>query len=158
GVGVGVAVIDSGITSWHDDLAPVTDPAGSQRVDAFVDFVNGRSQPYDDYGHGTHVAGIIAGNGADTGGARSGIAPAARLVVAEVLAGSGRGRASDGIAALDYVAKRQRDLNIRIVNLSIAAAVNESFNLDPLTIAARRLVERGVVVVAAAGNLGAGSG
>ena len=63
GAGVGIAVIDSGIASWHDDLSSTTSrsyPYGNQRVAAFVDFVNGRSQPYDDYGHGTHVAGIIA--------------------------------------------------------------------------------------------------
>ena len=74
GSGVGVAVIDSGVTPWHDDLSQ--DGLGSQRVDQFVDFVNGRTAPYDDYGHGTHVAGIIAGNGFDSSGARSGIAPA----------------------------------------------------------------------------------
>ena len=66
GSGVGVAVIDSGVT-WHDDLAQGS--AGPQRVDQFVDFVNGRTAPYDDYGHGTHVAGIIAGNGFDSSGA-----------------------------------------------------------------------------------------
>ena len=59
GAGIGVAVIDSGI-AYHDDLA---DAAGPQRVDRFVDFVAGGETPYDDYGHGTHIAGIIAGNG-----------------------------------------------------------------------------------------------
>ena len=59
GAGIGVAVIDSGI-AYHDDLA---DASGPQRVDRFVDFVAGRATPYDDYGHGTHIAGIIAGNG-----------------------------------------------------------------------------------------------
>ena len=83
GSGVGVAVIDSGVSPSHDDLA---DPAaGGQRVDRFVDLVNGQSTPYDDYGHGTHVAGIIGGNGFDSGGARSGIAPGARLTVLKVL-------------------------------------------------------------------------
>src|SRR5256885_13804029 len=58
GTGVGVAIIDSGITAWHDDL---TDSLGAQRVARFVDFVNGPPAPYDDYGHGTHVAGTVAG-------------------------------------------------------------------------------------------------
>ena len=61
------------------------DGLGSQRVDRFVDFVNGHTTPYDDYGHGTHVAGIIAGNGFDSNGARTGIAPRSRLVALKVL-------------------------------------------------------------------------
>ncbi len=152
GAGVGVAVIDSGITSWHDDL---TDPpGGGQRVDQFVDFVNGRSMPYDDYGHGTHVAGIIAGNGFDSGGDRSGIAPAARLIVLKALDASGKGRISNVIAALGYVVAYRDSLNIRVVNLSIATGVYESYNADPLTLAAQRAVAAGIVVVAAAGNNG----
>ena len=94
----------------------------------FVDLVNGRPAPYDDYGHGTHVAGIIAGNGYDSGGARSGIAPGARLTVLKVLDGSGRGRISDVIAALDYVVANKDALNIRIVNLSVATGVYESYD------------------------------
>jgi subtilisin family serine protease len=150
GEGVGVAIIDSGVTGWHDDLAG----AGVQRVDGFVDFVNGRDAAYDDYGHGTHVAGIIAGNGFDSGGARSGIAPASHLVVLKALDQSGMGHISDVIAALDYIVANKDLLHIRVVNLSIAAAVYESYNTDPLTIAAKRVVEAGIVVVAAAGNFG----
>jgi serine protease AprX len=152
GSGIGVAVIDSGVTSWHDDLA--APPAGAQRVDAFVDLVNGRSVAYDDHGHGSHVAGIIAGNGHDSGGARSGIAPAARLLVVKVLDAAGRGRISDVIAGLGAVLLHQHALDIRVVNLSLAAGVYESYNLDPLTLAAQRVVAAGIVVVAAAGNNG----
>src|SRR5712692_5432900 len=151
GQGVGVALIDSGI-AVHDDLA---DPAtGLLRVDGFVDFVNGLLTPYDDLGHGTHVAGIVAGNGFDSSGARSGIAPAARLLALKVLDGSGAGRISAVIAALDYVASHQADSNIRVVNISIGAAVTESYTSDMLAQATRRVVEQGIVVVAAAGNLG----
>src|SRR5262245_32408824 len=131
GSGVGVAVIDSGITTWHDDLTRTGVPV-LQRVDQFVDFVNGRSTPYDDYGHGTHVAGIIAGNGFDSDGARAGIAPGAHLVALKVLDAAGRGRISDVIAALDYVVAHKAEHNIRIANLSIATGVYESFHLDPL--------------------------
>jgi serine protease AprX len=151
GAGIGIAVVDSGITSWHDDLAAAD---GGQRVERFVDFVNGYQPPSDDYGHGTHVAGIIAGDGFDSNGARAGIAPAARLFALKVLDGAGRGRISDVIAALDYIFTQRRALDIRIVNLSIAAGVYESYDTDPLTLAARRLTQHGVVVVAAAGNRG----
>src|SRR5204862_4601681 len=84
GAGIGVAVIDSGVTPWHDDLTYLGSSSlvrvkNGQRVAAFVDFVAGRTTPYDNYGHGTHVAGIIAGNGFDNFGSRAGIAPDAHL-------------------------------------------------------------------------------
>ena len=151
GSGVGVAIIDSGITAWHDDLTGV---AGGQRVARFVDFVGGRLTPYDDYGHGTHVAGIVAGNGFDSSGARSGIAPGATLTVLKVLDQSGAGRISDVIAALDYVVAHRGELNIKVVNLSVATGVYESYYVDPLTLAAHAAVNAGIVVVAAAGNNG----
>jgi serine protease AprX len=151
GSGIGVAVIDSGITSWHDDL---TGGGSLQRVDAFVDFVNQRDTAYDDSGHGTHVAGIIAGNGMDSSGARSGIAPNARLIVLKALDGTGTGRVSDVIAAMHYVLVNKAAMNIRVVNMSVATGVYESYDDDPLTRAARRLVRAGVVVVAASGNYG----
>jgi serine protease AprX len=151
GSGVGVAIIDSGVTPWHDDLASGD---GGQRVVRFVDFVRNRPNPYDDYGHGTHVAGVIAGNGFDSGGARTGIAPRAHLMILKVLDDQGNGRISDVIAAFDYVLKKSAGLNIRVVNLSVATRVDESYTTDPLTVAARQLVDAGIVVVAAAGNLG----
>jgi serine protease AprX len=129
---------------------------GTQRVDRFVDFVNGQQAPYDDYGHGTHVAGIVAGNGFDSAGRRSGIAPGAHVIALKVLDGSGRGRISDVIAALDYVVTYKDAYNIRVANLSVATGVYESYTTDPLTLAARHAVEAGIVVVAAAGNYGRG--
>jgi serine protease AprX len=147
GSGVGVALIDSGVTSWHDDL-------GSDRVVHFADFVDFQTLPYDDYGHGTHVAGIIAGSGYDSNGARTGMAPRASLVVLKVLDGDGNGYISNVIAALDYAVQNRARFNIRVVNLSVAAGVYESYETDPLTLAARRAVEAGIVVVTAAGNFG----
>ena len=126
-------MIDSGIASWHDDLS--VDGVG-QRVREFVDFVDGVTTPHDEYGHGTHVAGIIAGNGRDSDGARTGIAPGAHLVVLRVLDERGRGHISDVIAAIDYAVAQREALNIRVINLSIAAAVYESYEADPLTLAA----------------------
>ena len=159
GAGVGVAVIDSGITTYHDDLtyngnSTLVRVLAGQRTSAFVDFVNGRTTRYDDNGHGTHVAGIIAGNGLDSFGARAGIAPAAHLIGLKVLDQQGRGVISNVIAALEWVIANKTAHNIRVVNLSVGAAVTESYNTDPLTLAARRVVDAGVVVVTAAGNLG----
>jgi serine protease AprX len=147
GAGIGVAIVDSGVTSWHDDL-------GAQRVVHFVDFVDFQPVAYDDYGHGTHVAGIIAGNGYDSNGARRGIAPGASLIVLKVLDSDGNGYISNVIAALDYAVEHRTQFNIRVVNLSVAAGVYESYTTDPLTLAARRAVEAGIVVVTAAGNFG----
>jgi serine protease AprX len=159
GAGIGVAVIDSGITSWHADLtytgsSSLVQAKDGQRVAAFVDFVNGRTSPYDDNGHGTHVAGIIAGNGFDTLGARAGMAPDAHLVSLKVLDEYGRGVISNVIAALGWVVNNGAAYNVRVVNLSVGAAVTESYNTDPLTLAAKRAVDAGIVVVTAAGNLG----
>lgn len=147
GTGVGIAIIDSGVAAWHDEL-------GANRIVHFADFVARQTQPYDDYGHGTHVAGIIAGNGQNSGGSRRGIAPGAHLIVLKALDGTGDGHVSQVIAAVDYAVRNRNTFNIRIINLSVAAPVYESYNTDPLTQAVRRAVEAGIVVITAAGNLG----
>lgn len=157
GRGVGVAVLDSGIASWHDDLTGADGRRrqyGDQRVVKFVDFVNGQTMPYDDHGHGSHVSGILLGNGYDSRGRHAGIAPEASLVSLKVLDADGKGTISRMIAALDWVNENADAYNIRVVNLSVGAAVTQSYWIDPLALAARRLTERGIVVVAAAGNLG----
>jgi serine protease AprX len=163
GAGVGIAIIDSGVTSFHDDLTyhgsnPLVQVVGNQRVVKFVDFVNGYTNKYDDNGHGSHVAGIVAGNGWDTMGSRAGIAPAANLVSLKVLDAQGGGYISNVIAALDWVVANKTAYRIRVVNLSVGAAVTESYLTDPLTLAAKRVVDAGVVVVTAAGNLGKKNG
>ena len=112
-------------------------------------------QPSDDYGHGTHVAGIIAGNGFDSDGARTGVAPGVKLIGLKVLDAEGHGYVSDVIAAIDYAIAVKDLYNIRVMNVSMASGVFESFNTDPLAQAAHRAVQAGIVVVAAAGNLGA---
>ena len=157
GAGIGVAIIDSGITTWHDDLTNKTSklyPYGNQRVAKFVDFVNSRTLPYDDNGHGSHVAGIIAGNGYDSLGEKAGIAPGASVVSLKVLDANGQGTISNVIAALGWVAKNAVTYNIRVVNLSVGAGIYESYWTDPLTLAAKALTDKGITVVAAAGNMG----
>jgi serine protease AprX len=151
GAGIGVAVIDSGITKFHADLLGAKN---TQRVVKFVDFVHGKKNTYDDYGHGTHVAGIIAGNGLYSFGMQAGIAPAANLVGLKVLNGKGTGVISDVIAAIEYAVANKARYNIRVINLSVGANVTTSYWNDPLTLAAKRAVDAGIVVVAAAGNRG----
>ena len=175
GAGVGVAVIDSGITNWHDDLRingyGESQPSlltlattslsktglllnTNQRVAHFKDFVGGLSTPYDDWGHGTHVSGIIAGNGYDSVGIREGIAPGAHIISLKALDAQGAGTISNVIAAIEYAIVNKAALNIRVLNMSLGAAVHESYHTDPLTQAAKRAVEAGIVVVASAGNMG----
>ncbi len=158
GKGVGVAVIDSGIAAWHPDLAS---GRGRSRVVYFRDFTKPSNprvwtseQPSDDYGHGTHVAGIIAGSGAESDGRRAGIAPGVNLIGLKVLDGDGHGYISDVIAAIDHAIALRKTYNIRIINLSVGSGVFESYRLDPLTLACKRAVDAGIVVVTAAGNLG----
>ena len=154
GAGVGVAVIDSGITAWHNDLGASASSKSGQRVSAFVDFVNNHNNKYDDWGHGTHVAGIIAGSGYDSYGLRAGVAPGASIVALKALDSQGKGKISNIIAALDWILANRAQYNIRVVNMSLGAGVYESYHTDPLTLAAKRAVDAGIVVVAAAGNMG----
>ena len=173
GSGIGVAVIDSGVTGYHPDLTvestqvvlnpppplgdglPVTVPFYSgQRVAHFADFTSNATAAYDDYGHGSHVAGIIAGNGAASLGTRKSIAPGASIIALKALNGQGTGTISQIIAAIDYAVANKDLYNIRVMNLSVGAGVYESYNTDPLTLACKRAVDAGIVVVAAAGNLG----
>ncbi len=157
GKGIGIAVIDSGVTSWHDDLtntSSIVYPYGNQRVSRFVDFVGSYTTPHDGDGHGTHVAGIIAGNGYDSNGQKAGVAPEASIIALRVLDDQGNGTISNIIAALDWVLANHAAYNIRVVNMSVGSAINESAFTDPLDLAAKRLVDAGIVVVGAAGNLG----
>ena len=149
GRGVAVAVIDSGVQP-HVDLP-------SNRIRKFVDFVNGRSMPYDDFGHGTHVAGLVAGSGAASVLLEEpfvGAAPEVNIVALKVLDANGAGKTSDVIAALEWVARNHASYNIRIVNLSLGHPVYEPASRDPLVQAAEALVARGILVVSSAGNLG----
>jgi subtilisin family serine protease len=158
GAGIGVAILDSGVSSWHDDLTRgglnKTFPYGDQRVAKFVDFVGTKTTPYDDNGHGTHVAGIIAGNGYDSNGEKSGIAPKASIVSLKVLDRNGAGTIGNIISALNWIVLNAKTYNIRVVNMSVGAAIHESYLTDPLTLATKRVTDLGITVVTAAGNRG----
>ena len=153
GSGVGVALIDSGVLP-HRDLKLAGSNHSRPRLVGSVDFVNGRTTPYDDFGHGTHVAGIIGGDGTESARAYAGVAPGTSLLSLKVLDGSGRGTISTAIQAIDYAVANRTKHNIRVINLSVGAAATESFFTDPFTLAAWRAVQAGITVVAAAGNLG----
>src|SRR5687767_2063322 len=121
GRGVGIAIIDSGITAYHNDLYRTRGRRGGDRIVHFKDFTRALSSTlwatdhaHDDYGHGTHVAGIIAGSGFESQGARIGIAPGAQLIGLKVLDGDGHGYISDVIAAIEYAIASKAAFNIRI--------------------------------------------
>ena len=88
---------------------------------------------------------------------RAGIAPAAHLVSLKVLDEEGQGTVSDVIAALQWAVANRAAYNIRVINLSVGAAVTESFLTDPLTLAAKRAVDAGIVVVVGGRQLRAGT-
>ena len=149
GRGVGVAIVDSGIAT-HSALA--------NKVVAAVSFVPGDPTPLDRFGHGTHVAGIVAGQGSAAASVtdryQGGIAPGAHLISVKVLDREGSGRTSDVIAGLDWVVAHKADYGIRIVNLSLGHSVTEPSLTDPLNAAVVRAVASGILVVASAGNQG----
>ncbi|HUQ86322.1 MAG TPA: S8 family serine peptidase, partial [Vicinamibacterales bacterium] len=148
GSGIGVAVIDSGIAEDH--------PALQNRVIASYDFTDRRGRGQDLYGHGTHIAGIIAARSFNNSaaGAASGMAPAAHLVNLKVLGADGSGEAADVIEAIDFATKYRKQLGIRVINLSLGAAPTQSYKDDPICLAVERAVKAGLVVVASAGNYG----
>ena len=146
GRGISVAVIDSGINARHNALRG--------RVLVTRDFTGGDG--LDHYGHGTHVAAIIAGQAGRTADARDyrGIAPGAYLLNLRVLGDDGSGDISDVIEAIDWTIEHRREYNVRIINLSLGAPVLQPYRDDPLCEAVERATRAGLVVVAAAGNYG----
>lgn len=147
GQGIGIAIIDTGVAPHYDLLKPVN------RIAAFKDFINNREIPYDDDGHGTHVAGIALGNGYSSQ-KYIGTAPSAHLVAVKALDDMGNGSASDILAALQWVISNRKRYNIRVINLSLGISADHSGNDDPLVKGAIAAVRRGLTVVVAAGNNG----
>jgi len=157
GAGIGVAVIDSGINDQHPDLKNSTQTAS--RVLYHQDFTgtatsNTSGARYDLYGHGTHVAGIIAGNGYLSGGRYQGVAPAANLIDLRALDANGAGTDSTVIAAIQQAIALKNAYNIRIINLSLGRGIPVSYTQDPLCQAVEAAWKSGIVVVVAAGNYG----
>src|SRR5258708_6554421 len=148
GTGMGIAVLDSGIDTTHKAFL---DKSNNLRVLVSEDFT-GENRTDDPYGHGTHVAALAAGNGRISNGQYLGIAPNANLINLRVLNSQGSGTTSNVLRALDWVATNRSLYNIRVVNLSLGMPAIDSYRNDPICRAVRRLVDAGVVVLAAAGN------
>ncbi len=138
GRGVTVCVVDTGIDGTHPDL--------KGRIVGWKDMVGNSTSPYDDFGHGTHCAGIIAGDGAASGGKYRGIAPEAKLIGVKVLGKNGAGNESDILAGIQYAATT--DANV--ISLSLGSDEHSQAICDAVSAAVRR----GKIVVCAAGNSG----
>ena len=156
GTGIGVAVIDSGIAD-HPDLHGAN---GASRVVYSQSFVFLNSSTTDQFGHGTHVAGLVGGNGASSGSANgyaatyAGMAPNVNLINLRVLDQNGFGTDSQVIAAIQQAINLKNTYNIRVISMSLGRPVFESYTLDPVDQAVEAAWKAGIVVVAAAGNNG----
>jgi serine protease AprX len=161
GKGVGVAVVDTGIAGDLPDFRVSSSDSHSRVIGSAV--VNPDATTADDlYGHGTHVAGIIAGDG--TGrptsdplyGRYSGVAPDANLVSIKASDDAGNSTVMDVIAGIQFAMDHKAEYNIRVLNLSLESTVAQSYKTDPLDAAVEAAWNDGIFVVAAAGNRGAG--
>jgi serine protease AprX len=148
GSGVTVAMIDTGVAHVQDL---------GDRVVARVDFTPGGNGD-DAYGHGTHLAGVIAGNGAASGGKWRGVAPGARLVSVKVAGADGSTDVSVVIAALQWVVTHRAEYGIKVLNLSFGTDGVQPYAVDPLNAAVERAWAAGITVVVSAGNRGPSAG
>jgi len=146
GKNVSVAVIDTGIDTRHVALR--------DRVIFTKDFTGGDG--LDRFGHGTHVAGIIAGTGGETADTRDyrGIAYGASLVNLRALGDDGSGSVSNVVDAIDFAIDHRQELKIKVINLSLGTPVMQPYRDDPLCEAVERAAAAGILVVTAAGNYG----
>ena len=144
-----MAVLDSGVAADPDLVEP------TNRLLASVNFADERLIS-DPGGHGTHVAGIVAGNGRRSDGQFVGVAPEANIVDVRVLSSNGSGRISSVVRGIEWVLAHRTAYNIRVLNLSFGAPTPTSYRTDPMSAAIEIAWRRGLVVVVAAGNGGPG--
>ena len=166
GRNLSVAVVDSGV-QVHGDLRNRVrqyDFTNGKFPEPELDFEDGHfdqfeefndSAKVDNYGHGTLVAGVIAGNGHNSADKKyAGLAPQAKVLSLRVLDSNGQGVTSDAIAAMDWLAQYGQYFNVKVANLSIGKAVEESAENDPLVLAVEAVWDQGITVIVAAGNHG----
>jgi serine protease AprX len=139
GEGVAVALIDTGADGEHKSL--------EGKIVAFKDFVNNQTDPYDDNGHGTHCASLVAGEKG------TGVAPGSELVVIKVMDKEGACYLSDAINALDWCLENKERYGIRVVSFSVGGE-SPSDGSSLLDEACNKMVENGLVMCVAAGNSG----
>ena len=145
GKDIGVCFLDTGIAD-HPDF--------KGRIQVFTDFIAGKKNPYDDNGHGTHVAGILCGDGSVSGGKYKGVAPDCRIIAVKVLDRFGNGNKEDVLRAFQWILQNYRKFRIRIVNISVGTVYKTRCDLHILIQGVEELWDQGLVVVAAAGNQG----
>lgn len=148
GKGITVAIIDTGVAPHADLVYP------TNRIIGFKDFVNNKSKFYDDNGHGTHCAGILAGNGYSSKGKYRGIAPEANILSIKVLDENGNGNTSDILSTIQWIIESKEFYKTKIINFSLGTIAQYKERRDPLVKAANRAIENGLIVVAAVGNNG----
>lgn len=146
GEGVTAAVLDTGI-ALHPDLAG--------RIAGFKDFCQKQRLPYDDSGHGTHVAGCLCGNGSCSNGLYAGIAPGCRILACKVLDRNGEGNAGSMIEAVRYVLETRRLYHTRILNISVGVGMIQDKKLEEELFSwLLKAWDAGIFVAVAAGNGG----
>ena len=145
GKGLGVCILDTGIYE-HIDF--------TGRIWAFYDFLAFKRRPYDDNGHGTHVAGLVAGDGTASMGKYRGAAPGCGIISLKVLDRYGTGSQDDVLRALRWIRENRQQYRIRVVNISVGTTCNSKRNHARLLESVEQLWDEGVVVVTAAGNQG----
>src|SRR4051794_8333277 len=162
GKGVGVAVIDTGINDASPDFRVSQTDATSRVIARAV--INPNATDADDgYGHGTLVAGILAGNsgyrpaGDPLRGRYAGAAPDANLISVKIADDAGNATVLDAINGIQFAVDHKAELGIRVINLSFEAGEPHSYRTDPLDAAVESAWLKGIVVVAAAGNRGTGA-
>lgn len=149
GQNIGVAVLDTGIC-YHPDFTETRN-----RIIAFRDFINRREDLYDDNGHGTHVSGILGGDGISSGGIYTGVAPCCNIISVKVLNHKGNGNIADVLDGLEWVIANKKRYNIRIVNISVGTTTKEPADEDSVLVkAVNQVWDAGIIVVVAAGNGG----